>query len=66
MHNHIGLIGYGEVGKIFCAGLKTQAGIESASTWDLKFVAAAFQKKEHDHAVNAGVSVCTSDRKSVV
>jgi len=34
----IGLIGYGEVGKIFSAGLKSQHGIEAMGAWDLKFV----------------------------
>ena len=52
MHNDIGqiglvgLIGYGEVGKIFCAGLKAIPGIESVSAWDLKFADAALHKKE--------------------
>ena len=57
MQNNIGLIGYGEVGKIFCAGLKTKPGIQSVSAWDLKFAPAELQKKEHDDAVNAGVNV---------
>ena len=60
MQNSIGLIGYGEVGKIFCVGLKTKPGIESVSAWDLKFAAAALQEKEHAHAAVAGVSACAS------
>ena len=60
MQNNIGLIGYGEVGKIFCAGLKSKPGIESVSAWDLKFADAALQKTELAHAVEAGVAACTS------
>ena len=37
MNNRVGMIGYGEVGKVFCAGLKSKPGIESVSAWDLKF-----------------------------
>ena len=33
----IGLIGYGEVGKIFAAALVGQAGVASVGAWDLKF-----------------------------
>ena len=55
MHNAIGLIGYGEVGKIFSAGLKIQAGIESVSAWDVKFAAAASQQAQLAHAASAGV-----------
>ncbi len=60
MQNNIGLIGYGEVGKIFCAGLKSKPGIESVGAWDLKFADAALQKREFAHAVEAGVAACTS------
>ncbi len=60
MQNNIGLIGYGEVGKIFCAGLKSKPGIESVGAWDLKFADAALQKRELAHAVEAGVAACTS------
>ena len=31
----IGMIGYGEVGKTFCAGLRPQ--VASVHAWDLKF-----------------------------
>jgi 3-hydroxyisobutyrate dehydrogenase-like beta-hydroxyacid dehydrogenase len=58
--NNIGLIGYGEVGKIFCAGLKTKPGVESVSAWDLKFASAATQPTEHAHAAQAGVAACPS------
>ena len=60
MNNRIGIIGYGEVGKIFATGLKTKPGIESVSAWDLKFADAALQKKEQDHAAQAGVAACRS------
>ena len=60
MNNRIGVIGYGEVGKIFASGLKTKPGIESVSAWDLKFAAASLQKKELAHAVDSGVAACAS------
>ena len=60
MNNRIGIIGYGEVGKIFATGLKTKVGIESVSAWDVKFADAALQKKEQDHAAQAGVAACRS------
>ncbi len=52
----IGLIGYGEVGKIFGAGLRGQAGVQSVSAWDLKFAAPATEVAERAHAVHAGVA----------
>ncbi|WP_298924667.1 NAD(P)-dependent oxidoreductase [uncultured Ramlibacter sp.] len=52
----IGLIGYGEVGKTFAAGLKDKAGVTAAHAWDLKFAAAASQQAEKAHAAQAGVS----------
>jgi 3-hydroxyisobutyrate dehydrogenase-like beta-hydroxyacid dehydrogenase len=52
----LGLIGYGEVGKIFGAGLQRQAGVVSVSAWDLKFAAAASQAAETAHAANSGIS----------
>ena len=33
----IGVVGYGEVGKIFSAGLKHQVGPRPLGAWDLKF-----------------------------
>ena len=60
MQNNIGLIGYGEVGKIFCEGLKAKPGIESVSSWDLKFTNLPLQKKELVHAAHAGVAARTS------
>ena len=51
----IGLIGYGEVGKIFAAGLKVKPGVESMSAWDQKFASDATRLKELDHASQVGV-----------
>ena len=53
---NIGLIGYGEVGKIFGAGLRRQRGVASASAWDLKFADPAWEAVEKAHATNAGIA----------
>ena len=58
--HRIGIIGYGEVGKIFGAGLKRQPGIESVCAWDLKFADAATQAVERDQAARAGIGVHAS------
>jgi 3-hydroxyisobutyrate dehydrogenase-like beta-hydroxyacid dehydrogenase len=58
--NQIGLIGYGEVGKTFCAGLKTKPGVSATAAWDLKFTHAATRDTEHAHAAIAGVQACAS------
>lgn len=59
---HIGMIGYGEVGKIFTAGLKSS--VRTVSAWDLKFDAAAAsaptREAELAHAAQAGVQECLS------
>ncbi|WP_395688374.1 DUF1932 domain-containing protein [Caenimonas koreensis] len=52
----IGLIGYGEVGKIFSAGLRTKAGVQGVAAWDLKFADPAQRTKELAHAHDAGVT----------
>ena len=55
---HIGMVGYGEVGKIFTAGLKDRvAGI---SAWDLTFDAPALRDAQRAHAAQAGVAACAS------
>ena len=59
---HIGLVGYGEVGKIFSAGLKGKARITAVSAWDLKFAEPAIQAAELAHAKNAGVAAQPSTR----
>ena len=54
----IGMVGYGEVGKIFTAGLKDRvAGI---SAWDLNFEAPALREAQRAHAAQAGVTACAS------
>ncbi len=51
----IGLIGYGEVGKIFCAGLQGKDGVTATSAWDRKFVGDS-AAVELAHAKEAGVT----------
>ncbi|MGZ5270482.1 MAG: DUF1932 domain-containing protein [Ramlibacter sp.] len=53
--HRIGLIGYGEVGKIFSQGLRDKPGVAEASAWDLKFAQAAQRDRELAHAQAAGV-----------
>jgi len=52
---NIGLVGYGEVGKIFGAGLKPQQRVDSVRAWDLKFAAAATADVERAHAESARI-----------
>jgi 3-hydroxyisobutyrate dehydrogenase-like beta-hydroxyacid dehydrogenase len=52
----IGSIGYGEVGRIFCAGLKPQVAWTGA--WDLKFAVPAQRAEPLAHAASAGITVC--------
>ena len=51
----LGLIGYGEVGRIFSAGLKAQPGVAAVGAWDLKFARADTRAAERAHAAAAGV-----------
>jgi len=59
---HLGIVGYGEVGKVFAAGLKER--MRSVSAWDLKFGidadSAATREAELAHAAQAGVQVSPS------
>lgn len=55
----IGVIGYGEVGKIFARGLKEQTG-DWVGAWDLKFADAALGEAERGHASASGVEPCDS------
>lgn len=55
---NMGMVGYGEVGKIFTAGLK--ARVTGVSAWDLKFDAPALREAQLAHAAQAGVEACTS------
>ena len=52
----IGLIGYGEVGKIFSGGLLGQPGVTAVSAWDVKLVQPAAQAAQQAHASQAGVT----------
>lgn len=56
----IGLVGYGEVGKTFCAGLKPQ--VQQVAAWDLKFAQAATAEAERGHARGQGVEAVASMR----
>jgi 3-hydroxyisobutyrate dehydrogenase-like beta-hydroxyacid dehydrogenase len=56
----VGMAGYGEVGKIFAAGLKPK--VSSVAAWDLKFAAAATREAERGHALAAGVAAMDSMR----
>ena len=50
----IGLVGYGEVGRIFAAGLLGQPGVAAVSAWDLKFARAEGGAAEAARATQAG------------
>ncbi len=54
----LGLIGYGEVGGIFCAGLKAQ--VDSVHAWDLKLADAASAAPLRERAARDGVVLCDS------
>lgn len=56
---NLGLIGYGEVGRIFCAGLKSQ--VASAQAWDIKLGADAQAAAPlRARAAQDGVALCDS------
>jgi 3-hydroxyisobutyrate dehydrogenase-like beta-hydroxyacid dehydrogenase len=56
----IGIIGYGEVGKIFATGLKAKTGVAAVAAWDVKFTHEASGGVELAHAAQAGVQACAS------
>jgi len=58
----IGLIGYGEVGKVFSAGLKAKEGVRSMGAWDLKFAEVPSEAAHAQHAERAGVVVHLSSQ----
>lgn len=58
----VGLIGYGEVGKTFSAGLRHKPGVQSVGAWDLSFIDPARQAHERTHAAEAGVVAHASMR----
>ncbi len=56
----LGLIGYGEVGKIFCAEFKALPGVAAIAAWDSKFVDATERDMQLAHAAQSGVHACAS------
>src|SRR4051794_36323393 len=54
----IGLVGYGEVGKIFASGLKPQ--VQQVAAWDLKFANPASAAGEQAHAQQHRIRACAS------
>ena len=58
--SNIGIIGYGEVGKIFVSGLKEKNGVASMAAWDLKFTSAIGDTAALSHACEVGVNACAS------
>lgn len=54
----IGIVGYGEVGKIFAKGLKPR--VQAMGAWDLKFAQAGAREAELAHAREAGVAAFES------
>jgi len=59
---NIGLVGYGEVGKIFGAGLRDKSGVSTVSAWDLKFAEPSSQATEKAYAAGAGIAAQPSMR----
>ena len=55
---HLGMVGYGEVGRIFAAGL--QGKVSDISAWDIKFDAPALREAQLAHAAQSGVDACMS------
>ncbi len=57
MDGAIGLVGYGEVGKIFSRGLKEASG-RAVHAWDLKFAHTALREAELQHAAAHRIAPC--------
>jgi 3-hydroxyisobutyrate dehydrogenase-like beta-hydroxyacid dehydrogenase len=62
----LGMLGYGEVGRIFAAGLRTKEGVAAVAAWDLNFAsdsrAAAAADKAGVHPAAGAAELCaTSD-----
>ncbi|MGB6243258.1 MAG: DUF1932 domain-containing protein [Castellaniella sp.] len=55
---HLGLIGYGEVGGIFCEGLSPQ--VASVRAWDIKLADPVLAAPLHERARQDGVALCAS------
>lgn len=60
MHSQIGVIGYGEVGKIFASGLRLKTGVLTVSAWDLKFLEDSRPNVHVEHAQSASIFVAKS------
>ncbi|MES2412660.1 MAG: DUF1932 domain-containing protein [Pseudomonadota bacterium] len=59
----VGLIGYGEVGKIFSAGIQGKDGVEGVHAWDRKFAGDTdIATAELAHAEEAGVTAQMSSK----
>lgn len=54
----VGLIGYGEVGRIFCEGLAPQ--VDGTRAWDLKLADPDAAEPLRDRAAHDGVALCAS------
>jgi len=54
----IGVIGYGEVGRTFCAGLRPQ--VQALGAWDLTFADPLCRESQQAHARDAKVRACAS------
>lgn len=54
----VGIVGYGEVGKIFAAGLQPQ--VAQVAVWDLKLAQAATAETQRAHAQEQAVRPCAS------
>ena len=61
-HPDIGLIGYGEVGKILSSALKAQE-VGWVGAWDLRFSDPAVADRELRHAASHRIEACTSARQ---
>ncbi len=61
-HPDIGLIGYGEVGKILSSALKAQE-VGWVGAWDLRFSDPAVADRELQHAASHRIEACTSARQ---
>lgn len=57
MDGAIGLVGYGEVGKIFSSGLQEASG-RAVYAWDLKFADPALREAELQHAAAHRIAPC--------
>ncbi|MFZ4479045.1 MAG: DUF1932 domain-containing protein [Rhodoferax sp.] len=55
---HLGLVGYGEVGKIFAAGLKDR--LARLSAWDIKFDQPDLRDEQRGHASRCGITAAGS------